>query len=472
MKVRNLLATVYLTTLSTAAVAQPEAGIDPVPSPELNEPASPPQTPTGAPAPLQSVYMEYMEYKQRVYSTSDSISLGDQARLDMAFQYRFQENTALRFRFDIDPNKYGDDQNTTSKFELRLWHAYQQFEFQADLDINGDDQGHGGTAIGPDTDSKDSWIAYNAGKSWKLFFRPYNLGTEIGQEFRTLDVARIYHISGSPSYIANLPVEDESIRSKTVGGLELQYIPTAALKVYAGIGSSSFLYPANDDFSIEQNAASERWKAKEDRAYKAGLTYKTDSTSFVAEYATHMNPAETGALLDSAFSLQLAQWMGPVIANLEWTASRAGTEPYRLNRSFSWFQDTTPFRPIYSDYYGVKQDWLGKTDSAELVKVGLKLGSFVPYVAFKHVGKYFISRERESAHRLRTADESASHGGLQDYAIGTYLTVGKFTLQPELEFMQAKNKVFGSASDIREDRILSELKKKNTVLTLNARYSY
>lgn len=472
MKVRNLLATVYLTTLSTAAVAQPEAGVDPVPSPSVNEPASNAQTPTGAPPPLQSVYMEYMEYKQRVYSTSENISLGDQAKLDMAFQYRFNENTSLRFRFDIDPDKYGDNQNSTSKFELRLWHAYEQFEFQADLDINGDDQGHGGTAVGPDTDSKDSWIAYKPGKNWKIYFRPYNLGTEIGQEFRTLDVARIYYIDGTPSYIANLPVEDESIRSKTVGGLELQWIPTADLKFYAGIGSSSFTYPANEDFNIEQNAASEQWKAKEDRAYKGGMTYKTDLTSIVAEYATHMNAADTGALLDSALSLQLAQWMGPVVTNLEWTVSRAGTQPYRLNKGYSWFQDTTPFRPIYSDYYGVKQDWIGKTDSAELVKVGLKLGSFVPYVAYKHMGQYFISRERESAHRLRTADESASHGGLNRYAIGTYITVGRFTLQPEFEVMQAKNKVFGSASDIREDRILSDLKTKNSVLTLNARYSY
>ena len=423
-------------------------------------------------APLQSIYMEYLEYKQRLFSSSQNISLGDRAKLDAAFGYSFNNDTSLRFRLDIDPDKYGDDQNLTSKFELRLFHRYDNFEFQADLDIDGDVGGHGGTSIGPDNDSKDSWIAYKPTNTLRVILRPYNLGTEIGQAFRTLDVARIYYINGTPAYISNLPIEDETIRSKTVAGLEVQWSPTAAFSLYAGAGSSSFYYPTNSDFSIEQNAASESWKAKEDRAYKAGIVCKTDSINFVTEYATHLNAAETGALLDSALSVQYTQWVSNFVGALEWTTSRAGTEAYRLNKAYSWFQDTTPFHPVYSDYYGVKQDWLGKTDSAELIKAGWKVGSWVPYVSYKHLGKYFIDRDLESAHKLRTADETASHGGLSIFGLGGYYTAGKFTIQPEVEFMEAKNAVFGSSSDIREDRVLSVLKKKNTVLTLNTRYSY
>lgn len=424
------------------------------------------------PAPLQSFYMEYLEYKQRVYSSSESISLGDRARFDAAFGYWFNPDTSIRLRLDIDPDKYGDDQNTTSRFELRLFHKYDQFEFQADLDVNGDEGGRGATALGPDTDSKDSWIAWKPTNSVRVIFRPYNLGTEIGQTFRTLDVARAYYIAGTPAYISRLPIEDEEIRSKTVGGLELQYSPTRDVSLYAGIGSASFQYPVEDNFSIEVNGASESWRNKEDRAYKAGIVYKTDITNFLAEYATHMNAAETGALLDSALSLQLTQWVGSFVANVEWTTTRAGTEAWRINSDGNWFQDTTPYHPIYSDYYGVKQDWLGKTDSAELVKAGWKFGSFVPYVAYKHLGKYFIYRERESAHKLRTADESAGHGGLNTVSFGTYYTAGKFIIQPEVELMEAKNKVFGSASDLREDRVLSDLRKKNTVFTLSTRYSF
>lgn len=424
------------------------------------------------PAPLQSFYMEYLEYKQRIYSSSESISLGDRARFDAAFGYWFNPDTSIRLRLDIDPDKYGDDQNTTSRFEARLFHKYEAFEFQADLDVNGDEGGRGATALGPDTDSKDSWIAWKPTNGLRVIFRPYNLGTEIGQSFRTLDVARAYYISGTPAYISRLPIEDEEIRSKTVGGIELQYSPTRDISVYVGGGVASFQYPTNDEFSIEVNASSESWKAKQDQAYKAGIVYKTASTNFLAEYATHMNAAETGALLDSALSLQLTQWAGNFVANVEWTTSRAGTEAWRLSKDGSWFHDTTPYYPIYTDYNGVKQDWLGKTDSAALVKAGWKFGSFVPYVAYKHLGKYFIYRERESAHKLRTSDESAGHGGLNTYSVGTYYTAGKFIIQPEVEFMEAKNEVFGSSSDLREDRVLSELEKKNMVFTLSTRYSY
>ncbi|RZA17288.1 MAG: hypothetical protein EOP10_23025, partial [Proteobacteria bacterium] len=407
------------------------------------------------PAPLQQFYMEYLEYKQRLYSSSESISLGDRARFDTAFGYWFTPDTSIRLRLDIDPDRYGDDQNSTSRFELRLFHKYENFEFQADLDIDGDAGGRGATSLGPDTDSKDSWIAWKPLESLRVIFRPYNLGTEIGQEFRTLDVARVNYINGTPAYISRLPVEDEEIRTKTVGGLEVQWSPSTELSLYAGGGSASFFYPTNDDFSIEANAASESWKTKEDRAYKAGVVYKTDTTNFVTEYATHLNDSEAGSLLDTALSLQLTQWVGRFVGSLEWTGTRAGTNPYRLDDNGSWFQDVTPFRPIYSDYYGVKQDWLGKKDSAELVKLGWKFGNYVPYLRYKHLGKYFVYRGLESAHKLRTADESAGHGGLSTFTVGTYMTVGKFIIQPEVEFMEAKNNVFGSSSDIREDRVLS-----------------
>jgi hypothetical protein len=491
MNLNRLWAPVCLTLFATVAHAQNGSEVPPVSAEPTSKPAPAesqlvPEKPSNPsshapsfagrvlkdPAPIQQLYMEYLEYRQRLYSSSQNISLGDRAKLDAAFGYWFNPSTSLRFRLDIDPDKYGDDQNLTSKFELRLFHRYESFEFQADLDINGDEGGHGGTSIGPDNDSKDTWIAYKPTESIRMIFRPYNLGTEIGQAFRTLDVARVYYINGTPAYISNLPIEDESIRSKTVAGIEVQWAPTDALSLYVGAGSTSFYYPTNSDFNIEQNAASESWKAKEDRAYKAGIVYKDTDINFVTEYATHMNAAETGAMLDSALSVQYTQWVGNFVGNVEWTATRAGTEAYRLSKDFSWFQDTTPFHPVYSDYYGVKQDWLGKTDSAVMAKAGWKVGSWVPYVSYKHLGKYFIDRSLESASKLRTADETASHGGLGIFGLGGYYSVGKFIFQPEVEFMEAKNEVFGSSSDIREDRVLSELKKKNTVFSLSTRYSY
>ncbi len=423
-------------------------------------------------APLQSMYLEYLEYEQRVHSTSNSTELGENPRFDAAFKYRFNEDTSFRLRLDIDPYKY-PDQNKSSRLELRLYHRYDILEVQADLNINGDDNGRGATTFGPDTLSDDSWMALNPREDTKIIFYPYNFGSEIGREFRTLDITRLYYIEGTPSFISNLPVENEAVRLKSVPGFELQWQASNQLGLYAGIGSVSFLYPAVKDFSIEQNAAAERWKNKEDRAYKAGATFANDSTQARVEYVTHSNSALTGSLLEAAWSIQAQQLLDRWIVDFERTWSKAGTRPYRLARNGSWFEETTPFRPIYSDYYGDKQDWLGKTGAATMLRVGFRWDErLTPFLAYKQIGKYFIYRERESAQSLRTADESLSHGGLSVISVGANYQIGRFTLRPEYEFMTAKNEVFGNRTDIRQDKILSDLQKKNSVLTLTTTYLY
>lgn len=432
--------------------------------------AVPVQTPI-ANLPIQAPVLEYLDYQQRVLSSSENIQLGEHTKLDMAYQYRFNQDTALRFRMDIDPNKNSED-NKTSKFELRLYHHVDLLEFQADFDLNGDDNGRGATTLGPDTDSKDSWIALNPSSGLRLIFYPYNIGTEIGREFRTLDVARINYIDGTPAFISKLPIEDESIRSKTIPGFELQFKPLDHLKFYLGGGSVGFYYPATGDFDIEQSASAERWKVKEDRAYKAGFNFVGADTNITAEFAKHTNAGLGGSLLEAAWSLQLSQVFGPLVLDLERTWTKAGTRAYRLNSKQNWFETTTPFRPFYSDYYGERQDWLGKTDAANMLRLGYTLGQLTPFIAYKYLGQYFIDREFESAQRLRSADESVSHGGLKVFALGANYLAGKFNFRPELDLLRANNPVFGNRNDVREDRILSELSTKDTQFKFSVSYTY
>jgi hypothetical protein len=422
-------------------------------------------------APVQSTYLEYLRYQQYVHSASENTQLGQETLFDALVGYRLTEDTAVKFRLDIDPNR-GSVDNKTSKLNFRLLHKYEQFEFQADLLLNGDDNKRGATTVGLDSTSKYSWISYTPVSQVKVVFYPYNFGTEIGREFRTWDVARLYYIEGTPAYISNLPIENESIGTKTLPGLEVQYSPIENLTAYAGVGSAGFFYPATPGFTIEENAASERWKVKEDRGYKAGAYYRTAETFALFEYATHTNAEQGGSMLDAAWSLQLNQRVGPAVVNFERTWTKAATNPYRLNNDMSWFQDIAPFRPVYSDYYGNRQDWLGKTDAATMLKAGYTFGAITPFLAYKFIGQYFIDRERESAQRLRTADETASHGGLRMLVVGADYTAGKFNFRPEVEFQEAKNAVFGNRTDVREDRILSELNKKDTVVKLTTSYTY
>ena len=396
-------------------------------------------------APLQSTYIEYLRWEQFVHSESKNTQLGEQTLFDTLVAYRLYEDTTVKFRLDIDPNRGAED-NKTPKLNFRLYHHYQQFDFQADLVLNGDDNQRGATTVGIDNTSKYSWVSWNPSEAVKLVFYPYNMGTEIGREFRTWDVGRLYFIEGTPAYISNLPIEDEAIGTKTLPGFELQWKPTETLKVYAGMGSASFEYPATENFTIEENASSERWKVKEDRGYKAGVNYRTPDSVVVAEYASHNNGAQGGSILDAAWSLQLAHNFGPVSVEFERTWSKASDNAWNLNDDMSWFEDVAPFRPVYSDYYGRRQDWLGKTDAATMIKTGYTLGALTPFIAYKYAGQYFIDRELESAHRLRTADESASHGGLQAVVLGVNYSAGKFNIRPELTFLKAKNAGFRQSS--------------------------
>ncbi|WP_141735807.1 hypothetical protein [Oligoflexus tunisiensis] len=422
-------------------------------------------------APVQTTYLEYLRYQQYVHSASESTQLGEETLFDALVGYRLTEDTSLKFRLDIDPNR-GSVDNKTSKLNLRLLHHYEQFDFQADLLLNGDDNGRGATTLGLDRTSKYSWISYTPNDTISVRFYPYNFGTEIGREFRTWDVARVFQIEGTPAYISNLPIEDETIGTKTLPGLELQWKPTESLVAYVGVGSAGFHYPATPGFTIEENASSERWKVKEDRGYKAGLHYNTADTLALVEYATHSNSTAAGSMLEAAWSLQLNQKFGPAIVNFERTWTKAATNAWRLNRDMTWFHDIAPFRPVYSDYYGNRQDWLGKVDAATMIKAGYNFGAITPFLAYKMIGKYFIDRERESAHRLRTSDETASHGGLNMLVVGADYTAGKFNFRPEIEFMQAENAVFGNRTDVREDRVLSELNKEDTVVKLTTTYHY
>ncbi len=423
-----------------------------------------------SPSQESALSTEYLEYEQRVHSASEGTELGDKARLDAAFRYQYNPSTYLRFRLEIDPN-ISPEENKSSKFELRLNHRQDAWEFQADFDLYGDDYQRGATTLGPDFDSDDSYIAYSFGTKARAVFYPYNFGGEVGSAFRTWDVTRIFYIDGTPTVIANIPVEDEKIRMKTLPGFVLEWTPNQATKAYVGVGSARFLYPAVEGFEIDENTAAERWKAKEDRGYKGGIRW-TDDTSYLGwEGVRHENSAIAGAIMESAWSLQAGHSFAQWGLAYEHTQTKAGAGAYRLNKDGRWFQDTTPFRPIYSDYFGARQDWLSKIGAGDMVELSFKTPEMRPYLAVKHLSPYFLYRERESAQRLRTADESESHGGLNILALGVDLYSGNFTVRPELEFMQAKNAVFGNRTDIREDRILSSLSKKDRVLTLNLTYA-
>lgn len=420
--------------------------------------------------------VEFLNYEEYAYSRSRKTELGDQVELDIALRYQFAPTTFGRFRFFTDPvdNRFN---NKTSKFEFLAGHVYNQVYFQIDSELLTDDGDNGGASIGLDLDSEETLISYQLGDGWLFTFFPFNFDGEVGHEFNTWDVTRIYFVDGAPSTLQTAPIADEKIAEKTLGGFRLSFKPNPRQNdgwvLSAGLGAATYQYPGADNFDINQNApATTRWERREDIGYKAQAVYRSDVLRFEAKYVGHNKAHETGSLLQSAASIYGIGEFGSLVLEAEVTQSKAGDAPYRIDRETDWFEETTPWQPVYKDLNNEPHDWIGKTDQAYALKIGYRLNDVTPYVLYRHQGPHFIFRERESAHLLRTNDESESHGGLDRMGFGAYFQSGNFVVNPEFEYLKAQNAVFSSSSDIRNDRQNASFVKEDFLVYLIVRYQF
>ena len=139
---------------------------------------------------------------------------------------------------------------------------------------------------------------------------------------------------------------------------------------------------------------------------------------------------------------------------------------WRLNDRWDWFEQQVPFRPVYADVWGNRQRWAGRSGQAAGLRLGLHRGGMMPYLLLQQMSEFFVFRELESAHLLRTADESRSHGGLQIYGLGVRWQDGPLEVRPEVQHRVAARKVFGHRRDVRSERLLMDLEKEETRLTM------
>ncbi|CAM9807960.1 unnamed protein product [Chrysoparadoxa australica] len=428
---------------------------------------------------LKTFYIENFYYEDFIYSKGKKTELGDQAEINAAVRYQFSDNTYFRGRFATFPeeNRFN---NKTGRFELLADHTYNSVDFTIDFEINTNESSNGGTTLGLDLDSEFTNLNWKMADKVNLAFFPFNFDGEVGVEFNTRDITRINFIEGGPTTI--LPNQgNNNVIQKTIPGLVFTF-GDKRFNVYAGGGLATYLYPTNPTFDIQNNQTAVRWERRTDFGFKFGLNYLTEESRVWLGVVGHTEAAETGALHQSAASLYgIFRLANKFIFEGEFVTAKNGSRPWRLNRSGTWFEQTTApgFYPIYSDYNGNLQDWLGKTDFAAGAKVGFYLQEdVIPYAALRYQGKYFVFKDEESAHLLRTADESLSHGGIVRGAAGTYLHYGNFVVNPEFEMRSAKNPVFTNAGDAffannnQSQRLLARFQKTDYLLSIYLTYSF
>lgn len=425
-------------------------------------------------------FVEYFNYRDYVYSNSRKTELGDNVRTDMGLRYQFNKETFGRIRFKTDPVE-NRTSSKTSSFEILGGHESGPWVFQGDVDVRMDDgdaqnaDSSGEISVGLDLDSELSFIGYRH-EAWDFTFYPFNFNGRVGKQFRSWDVTRLYFIEGSPTTVGQTPALNEKIAQKTIPGVELGILLSSEYKsrFYVGAGVASYLFPSNGSFDVTvDGTGSDGWSRHEAFGWKAGYQLHMQDLQIEASYVGQTRTQETGALLQSAGALYTIGRLGSLILESEVAMSRGGERPYRLNNNETWFERTTPYAPVYSDYDGLRQQgWVGKMDWAFSFRSGLEYETYTPYISYKFQGKNFVYRERDSAHRLRTANESESHGGLQRVGTGVYFYSGNFIINPEFEWFHARNPVFVNATEVPPDRILADFVKDDYLIFLTVSYNF
>ena len=424
--------------------------------------------------PLNEFILDRLGYDDNVYSQSQKTELGDQTRLSMSARYHVSPLTFARVRFVTDPieNRFN---NKTSRFELIFAKAFDNFNIQIDLDfLTSDRDENGGSSIGPDLDSDDTFISFNINERNSVVFYPFNFRSDVGDEFNSLDVSRIQTVEGSPNSIGATPIGSESVISKTIPGIEYNY-SLGKHNFYVGLGVASYFYPTNDSFDIEDNPSIEAWERKETTAYKFGyLLLDSDKTKINFQHLAHDKTEETGSLLQSATSLNVFTKFDQLVVEYESTMSVAGNNPYLVDSQTRWFRNQTPapFLPTYADTFGRRQDWLGEKGFGHSLKIGYNYDTVTPFISIKQQDEYFVFDGNESAHLLRNSDETLSHGGLSRLGVGAYFYKKNMFFRPFLEYQRSENPVFTNSTDQRADRALSSFKKENYVFSFQFTYTF
>ena len=199
-------------------------------------------------------FVESFSYEEEAYSSSEKQGANENPDVEAVLKYQYNENTYARFRLQLNGDTPDYDPKKTSKFELGLFHREGRVFGFVDFELNGND--NGGLSLGFDEDSRYSMIGVNIHSELSIQYNPYNLGTKIGSEFETAEVAEVHYIDTPIDVISNIPVSDEAITSKTTPGFMVNWDPEKTVSVSLGYGVVSYLYPTGKDVSIYEGLVS------------------------------------------------------------------------------------------------------------------------------------------------------------------------------------------------------------------------
>lgn len=430
--------------------------------------------------------LELFSYEENIYSQSRKTELGDQLKLNTRFRYQMNDSAwvSMGFKTRPDVDRFA---NKTSDFEVRSGYSYGKLVVQADLSIDTDDGG--GISFGMDLDSENTFLRYALNDKFKLTFFPFNFDGEVGVEFQTFDVTRIYYVQGTPSAIGLEPDPNDPANrliNKTLPGFVLNYNniedKNNFTNFYIGLGAATYEYPNDPSFDIRVGSIGTEWSREEVLGYKLGGVIRRPNSFSSFQFVSQSEDRETGVLLKSAASLyNLSRIGNNFMLEFEVTSSQGGRTPYRVDFRNDWFATSaasdfpikTAQQRVYSDITGSEtQDWAGEWGFAQSLRLGVKKEGYTPYISYKYLDENFVFSGDESAHVLRTNDLSESHGGLHKVGVGAYIYNGNFIINPRFDYMIANNDVFVDSNRLTDFDATADLSDTDFLFFINVSYFY
>lgn len=342
-----------------------------------------------------------VEWRTKVYDTSAGFFADDsEGDLLLNAKWTVNDNLALNFEIDTDDTTFASEHGDDAVSVTFIYSNLSDFEVALDIEIRNED----GTRITIDEGSDATYLKWNISEGSVLGFYPYNIGTDLGDEFET-------------DYTAQLP---GAVYEKD--------------NWYVGLGADA--------------AAGETIMA-----LKAGFDFTNENQHYSIDYTGAFGAVDkyNAAVVGGAFSGGRDGIAIQQALNFQGDFKMGETLGLLIESGITFASDD------FDRYLDLAYKEVDQVGFGLFAKLSNQIDKYYPYASGKYISESFLFDDDES---ILVAAQSLGgegyHGGLAVVALGVdYPIHPNINLNAELEYKMASNKVYSDTDKVSTDTDMS-----------------
>ncbi len=330
-----------------------------------------------------------IEWRTKLYDTSAGFFADDsEGDLLLNAKWAVNENLALNFELDTDDTTFANEHGDDAVSVTFIYNNLSDFEVALDIEIKNEN----GTRLTIDEGSDATYLKWKVNESTVLGFYPYNIGTDLGDEFET-------------DYTAQLP------------GVVYE-----KANWYIGLGADA--------------AGGETVTA-----LKAGFNYNNEKQKYSIDYTGAFGAVDkyNSAVIGGAFSGGRDGIAIQQALNFQGNFKMGETLGLLIESGLTLTSDD------FDKHIKTVNKEVDQLGFGIFAKLSNKVGKYYPYASGKYISESFLFDDDES---LLVAVQNGGggegyHGGLAILALGVdYPLHPNINLNAELEYKMASNEVY------------------------------